>query len=154
MDAFGNAYRTSDAGSFSLKPRAWKPFLYYIDGNGVCHVTPYSADLVGQPVEGVSGKTWLIPCNDDERNQQGIITKRLRSRGYVDTFLIEYIHFLLNRQRYEVKALCTAAELANIPLNWDRFYDVDGKIGLFNEFQYEVNEETGIGEVTIDFYAI
>lgn len=153
MDAFGNAYRTSDAGSFSLKPRAWKPFLYYIK-DGVTHVTPYSDDLVGQPVEGEVGKTWLIPCNDDERNAQGIITKRLRSRGYVDTFLIEYIHFLLNRQRYEIKAQCTAAELSNIPLNWDRFYDVDGKIGLFNEFQYEVNEETGIGEVIIDFFAI
>lgn len=153
MDVFGTFYGISDAGSFSLKPRAWKPFLYYIK-DGVCHVTPYSDDLVGQPVEGEVDKTWLIPCNDDERNAQGIITKRIRSRGYVDTFLIEFIHFLLHRKRYEIKAHCTAAELANIPLHWAEFYDIDGKIGLFNQLQYDVNEETGIGEVTIDYFAL
>lgn len=153
MDVFGTFYGTSGAGSFSLKPRAWKPFLYYIN-NGVCHVTPYSADLEGQPVEGVSGKTWLVPCDADVRNGQGIITKRLRSRGMCDTWMIEFFHFLLNRQRYEVKALCTAAELADIPNRWLNRWDIDGKIGWINQIQYDTNVETGIGEVTIDFYAV
>ena len=153
MDVFGTFYGTSGAGSFSLKPRAWKPFLYYIN-NGVCHVTPYSADLEGQPVEGVSGKTWLVPCDADVRNGQGIITKRLRSRGMCDTWMIEFFHFLLNRQRYEIKALCTAAELADIPNRWLNRWDIDGKIGWINQIQYDTNVETGIGEVTIDFYAV
>ena len=153
MDVFGTFYGTSGAGSFSLKPRAWKPFLYYIN-NGVCHVTPYSANLEGQPVEGVSGKTWLVPCDADVRNEQGIIVKRLRSRGMCDTWMIEFFHFLLNRQRYEVKALCTAAELADIPNRWLRRFDIDGKIGWINQLDYECNAETGIGEVTIDFYAV
>lgn len=153
MDVFGTFYGTSGAGSFSLKPRAWKPFLYYIN-NGVCHVTPYSADLEGQPVEGVSGKTWLVPCDADVRNGQGIITKRLRSRGMCDTWMIEFFHFLLERQRYEIKALCTAAELADIPNRWLNRWDIDGKIGWINQLDYEINEETGIGEVTIDYYAL
>lgn len=153
MDVFGTFYGNSGAGSFSLKPRAWKPFLYYIDDDGRCHVTT-DLTLMGQPVEGVSDKTWLVPCNDDERDAQGVITKRIRSRGMCETWMAEFFWLLLNRQRYEIKALCTAAELAALPHRWLSRFDINGKVGWINQAQYNINEEKGIGEVTIDFFAV
>lgn len=159
MDVFGNAYdfNGTDPGlgsgeTFSLKIRAWKPFLYYID-NGSVVTTPYDPSLEGKAVEGVSGKTWIVPCVVDEYTGN-VLTRRIRSRGLADTFLAELIHFLLNRQRYEIKAFCTAAELADIPNRWLNRWDIDGKIGWINQIQYDTNVETGIGEVTIDFYAV
>ena len=68
--------------------------------------------------------------------------------------MIEFFHFLLHRQRYQVKALCTAAELADIPKRWLNRFEIDGHIGWINQLEYEINEEKGIGEVTIDFFTI
>ena len=157
FDEHGNFLGTSPAGSFSLKPRAWKPFLYYIDRGGNVHITT-DLSLVGQRVyhnqDPQYDYVWMIPCNEDERNAQGIITARRRSRGMCDTWMIEFFHFLLERQRYEVKALCTAAELADIPNNWTRRYSIDGHVGYINKYSYSISDEQGIGKVTIDFYAI
>ena len=162
MDVYGNEYdyngtEEGDGGGerFSLKPRAWKPFLYYIDRDGKVHTTPYDPSLVGKRVNDTPGHDyyWMIPCNDDEYTA-GVLTKKIRTRGFVDSFLAELIHFYLYRQRYEVKALCTAAELADIPNKWIRRFNIDGKIGWMNQIEYNADNEKGIGEVTIDFYAI
>ena len=144
MDAFGNFYGTSGAGSFSLKPRAYKPFRYKYDGSTLLISTkPQEWD-----------DTWLIPCNADERNAQGIITRRIRSRGTCDTWMLEFFLFLLNRQCYEVKALCTAAELADIPNKWLRRWEIDGKIGWINMLEYPASVENGIGEVKMEFFSL
>ena len=155
FDAFGNFIGINPANSFSLKPRAWKPFLYYIDRDGKTHVTT-DLSKVGQRVNDTPGHDyyWMIPCNDDERDEQGIITKRLRSRGMCDTWMIEFFKFLLNRQRYEIEAISTAAELADIPNRWLRRFNIDGKIGWINQYEYSVDELTGIGKVKIDFFAL
>ena len=62
------------------------------------------------------------------------------------------IHFLLHRQRYQVKALCTAAELADIPNHWLERFEIEGKIGWINQIKYDAQVESGIGEVTIDYF--
>lgn len=145
MDVFGNFYGTSAAGSFSLKPRAYKPFRYKYDEGGTLLIST-------KPQEW--DDTWLIPCNADERNAQGIITRRIRSRGTCDTWMIDFFHFLLNRQCYEVKALCTAAELADIPNKWLRRWEIDGKIGWINILEYPASVENGIGEVKMEFFSL
>ena len=150
MDVFGTFYGTSDAGSFSLKPRAWKPFRYkYVTESGQ-QVLKISTN----PKQWENEDGWLIPCIEDERNVQGIITKRIRSRGMCDTWMIEFFHFLLNRQKYYVEALCTAAELADIPNNWLRRWEIDGKVGWINMTTYPINVETGLGKVEMEFYAL
>ena len=145
MDVFGTFLGTSPAGSFSLKPRAYKPFRYCYEGNEL-HIST-------DPKEWDDTK-WLIPCDNDQFDAQGHITARLRSRGMCDTWMIELFEFLLNRQRYEVQALSTAAELADIPNRWTRRFNIDGKIGWINQYEYSVDELTGIGKVTIDFFAL
>lgn len=151
MDVFGTFYGTSDAGSFSLKPRAWKPFRYkYVTESGQ-QVLKISTN----PKQWESEEGWLIPCIEDERDlQTGMITKRIRSRGMCDTWMIEFFRFLLERQRYYVEALCTAAELADIPNKWLRRWEIDGKVGWINILTYPINVQTGLGKVEMEFFAL
>ena len=147
--------KTDQANTFSLKMRAWKPFLYYIDANNATHVTPYDAALLGKPIAEGSPYVWLLPCIDDERNElTGAITKRIRSRGLADVMLPEYIHFLLNRTPYKVKMLCEVAELANIPQHWLRRFIIDGKIVWINKLSYRIAALTGLSEVEMEVYAV
>ena len=153
MDATGRWLgKTSRANTFSLKLRAWKPFVYYIDSQGTTHV---SADmtLLGQPAP-EEGLFWLLPCDDDERNLLGQITKRVRSRGLVDVFLPEYIQFLLSRMPYEVRMLCEVAQLADIPNHWLQRFDIDGKICYINKLSYSMTATAGLSEVKMEVYCI
>ena len=143
-DVKGNFLGTSPAGSFSLKPAAYKPFRYkYVDDELRISTNPKEWD-----------DTWLIPCNDDVRNADGTIAARIRSRGMADTWMSEFFRFLLERQRYQVEALCTAAELADIPNKWLRWWEIDGKVGLINQVEYSNDIENGLSKAKIDFYAI
>lgn len=145
-DVRGRFIGVSESGSFSLKPCAYKPFRYkYVSGQ-----LKISAD----PKQWESEEGWLIPCNDDVRNTDKTIATRIRSRGMRETFMIEFFRFLLYRQRYQIKALCTAAELIDIPNHWLRRWEIDGKVGFINKTEYAADVEKGIGEVTIDFFSM
>ena len=147
--------KTDKANTFSLKIRAYKPFRYkdiYEDNPDFGPVF-VKREISTDPKEW--DDTWLIPCDEDERDAQtGMITCRIRSRGLADVFLPEYIHFLLERQKYYVEALCTAAELADIPNNWLRRWEIDGKVGWINVLTYPIDVQTGLGKVEIEFYAL
>ena len=154
MDQTGMWLGTTDrANTFSLKVRAWKPFLYYIDQDSVQHIT-LDMSLEGQPVAAGSPYTWLIPCAEDERDALGHITRRVRSRGFADVFLSEYIRFLLTRHRYRVTAEVEIAQLADIKNHWRDRYDIDGKICYIDRVKYSIAEGKGIGEVEIDIYSV
>jgi hypothetical protein len=145
-DVLGRFLGTDPAGSFSLKPRAWKPFRYKYDGSTLLIST--------NPKQWETEDGWLIPCVEDERDQQGNITARIRSRGMCDTWMIEFFHFLLERQKYYVEALCTAAELADIPNKWLRRWEIDGKVGWINMMTYPIDVEKGLGKVEMEFFAL
>ena len=148
-DEHANFIGTNPATSFSLKPRAYKPFRYkykVVDGEQVLVISTDPKEW-GDP-------SWLIPCNDDVRDSAGNIVKRLRSRGMCDTWMIDHFYFLLNRQKYYIEALCTAAELADIPNKWLRTWEIDGKIGWLNILTYPVDVQKGIGKVEIEFFAL
>lgn len=152
-DEHGNFIGNNPQTSFSLKPRAWKPFLYCVYPDGIIGITT-DLSLLGTSAMKDRWVPWLIPCDDDQRDQQGVITGRIRSRGMCDTWMIEFFRFLLERQKYYVEALCTAAELADIPNKWLRRWEIDGKVGWINIMTYPVNTETGLGKVEIEFFAL
>jgi hypothetical protein len=152
-DEHGNFIGNNPQTSFSLKPRAWKPFLYCVYPDGTIGITT-DLSLLGTSAMKDRWVPWLIPCNDDQRDQQGNITGRIRSRGMCDTWMIEFFRFLLERQKYYVEALCTAAELADIPNKWLRWWEIDGKVGLINQVEYSNDIENGLSKAKIDFYAI
>jgi len=156
MDQFGNTFDyngtpsdgsdNGDGGGerFSLKIRSYKPFLYYQDANGKTHVTS-DMSLLGKPVEGVSGKTWLIPSD---------ASKSVRLRGLADTFMAEYIHFLLERTALRLHCLATPAVMLDIPNHWHSRFRIGPYLGYIDKLSYDINAKTGLGEVTIDLFAI
>ena len=143
MDQFGNVY---DYGGerFSLKIRSWKPFLYYIDASGKTIITN-DLSLIGKPVDGVSGKTWLMPCNSDDA---------IARRGLADVFMSEFIHFLLNRTKLRLHCLAEPAVLLDIPNHWHSRFRIGNYVGYIDKLNYDIDTEKGVGEVTIDFFAI
>ena len=151
MDQYGTVYDYNgispglgDGERFSLKIRSWKPFLYYIDASNKTIVTS-DLSLAGKPVDGVSGKTWLIPSIED---------KSVRLRGLADTFMAEYIYFLLNRRKLRIHCLVEPSVLVDIPNHWYRRFRIGDQTGYIDKYNYSISAETGIGEVTIDFFAI
>jgi len=152
MDVFGNAYdyngtQPGDGGGehFSLKIRAYKPFRYKIvDG-----VTQFS----NNPAEWENDPTWLIPCVADQY-ADGVLTKRIRSRGLADTFLAELIHFYLHRRKLRYKMLTTVAQVADIKNHWLEWWNIDGKVGLLDTVSCNINADTGIGTVTVDMFTM
>ena len=139
----------------SLKIRAWKPFLFYIDDAGKTHLT-YDLSLAGQQVEGVSGKTWLIPCLSDEVSMEDPtkIVRRIKSRGLADTMMSEIIHFLLHKQPLQIKMEMTAAELCDIPNHWHERVQVGDMIGFIDDVEWSASMQNGLSDVTMKFYYI
>lgn len=160
MDQYGTQYDYNgtqegigDGERFSLKIRSWKPFLYYNDSSGKTHVTS-DLSLEGKPVEGVSGKTWLKPCNADEKDTSGKIIKRIATRGLADVFMAEVIHFFLKRRKLRIHLLAEAAALVDIPNHWRRRFRIGDNVGYIDKINYSISAESGIGEVTIDLFEI
>lgn len=152
MDQLGNGYDYNgvlpgDGGGerFSLKIRAYKPFVYkVIDGRTVIK------DANDPEVD----STWNIPCNADQYDEHGQLLTKVRSRGLYDTFMAEYGHFLLHRKKYKIEALPDAAELIDIPNHWFNYYVINGLVGLIDKINYRVSATGGIENVIITFYAI
>ena len=78
----------------------------------------------------------------------------VRMRGLADTLMPEYIHFLLNRKKYKIRMLCSAAALIDIPRHWYERFEIGDKIGWINKVHYQVSVENGVGVVEIEFFAV
>ena len=109
---------------FSLKPRAYK-----------------------QPA-------WAsAPLCDADRYEDGELI-RIQSRGYVDTFLKEFVYFLLNRKKFRIRCTATVAQIADIPNHWKEWWVIDGKKCLINKVNADVTNKDGMGEVELEVYSI
>lgn len=152
MDQMGNGYdyngtQPGDGGGerFSLKIRAYKPFVYkVIDGRTVIK------DANDPDVD----STWSIPCDNDIMDQQGNVIQKVRTRGLYDSFMSELGHFLINRKKYRIEALVTAAQLVDITNHWRNRYRINGKTGWIDKIKYNISAMRGINNVVIDFYSI
>lgn len=78
----------------------------------------------------------------------------VKNRGYVDVFLIDYIHFILNRKRYYIKCLTSVAQVADIQNHWKEWWNIDGKKCLINKVNADVSAKEGMGEVELEVFAI
>lgn len=159
MDQFGNGYDYNGQGPngtdngdgggerFSLKIRACKPFLYYTEGTGSSAKTHVTSDLSleGKYVSGNSGPKWLAPCSSNAA---------VMRRGLADTFLAELIWFWLNAKKLRIHLLAEPAALIDIPNHWDNRFQIGKYVGYIDKVNYSVDVLNGLGEVTVDFYAV
>lgn len=137
---------------FSLQIRSFASFVYYIDGTGKLHINR-DMSLAGEKVEHAEQYTWLIPCNDDIRDEQGVIENKIRSRGLYDTFLRPHARFLLGRKLFKVEVLATVAQLLDIRNHWSDKYVIDGKVGFINAVKYSISRATGVSKAELEFYS-
>lgn len=93
-----------------------------------------------------------ILCNDDERDQEGNVLRKVRSRGLFDTFLSDHAHFLMNRKKYEIQFTCQVADLANI--QWDRRYRIGDLVFWWNKLNYTLSVSSGLGVVTAEVFTL
>lgn len=81
-------------------------------------------------------------------------TSTLMRRGLYDTFMSEYIHFLLNRKKIVLRVLCEVAELVDIPNNWGKRYEVGNLVGWINRVKTHISNSDGLDEVEIEMYVL
>lgn len=93
-----------------------------------------------------------ILCNDDERDENGNITRKVRSRGLFDTFMSEYAHFCLDRKKLGVEFYCSVSELLNI--QWGKRYQIGDLIFWWNKLSYSISVKDGLGLVTAEIYML
>lgn len=86
-------------------------------------------------------------CNADTNH----IDQKIQTRGLYDTFLMEYAHFIVHRNRYTVKMQMTVAQLIDIKNHWKHRFRINGKVGYINEIKAEIKQSTGLQEAEIDF---
>ena len=81
-------------------------------------------------------------------------TPSVKNRGYVDTFLIDYIYFILHRKRFYVKCLASVAQIVDIQNHWKEWWNIDGKKCLIDKVNAQVTARDGLGEVELEVFAI
>lgn len=137
IDQFGNDYDYNgklegigDDERFSLKIRAFKnPDWAEKKGISLCDADTIDPDTMK-------------------------VTRKVKSRGLFDSFLSEYAHFVMNRKKFKVKALVSAAQLADISNHWKSRWNINGKIGYINKVTYSLSVDRGVEDVEIEFFSM
>jgi hypothetical protein len=93
-----------------------------------------------------------ILCNDDERDEDGNLIRKVRSRGLFDTFMSEYAQFCLDRKKIGIEFYCTVSDLLNI--QWGKRYQIGDLIFWWNKLTYSITAKSGLGLVTAEIYVL
>lgn len=149
-DGCGNYKWRTTAGDYTMNPDSIDNWGNDYDYNGT-NIEGIGDDerfsLKIQAYKEVNGQ---ILCNADEVDKDGNITRKVRSRGLKDTFMSEYIHWVMNRKLVEIKFRCEAAQLVGI--QWDKRYRIGEYVFFWNKLNYTATAKDGIGVVTAQVY--
>ena len=148
-DGCGNYKWRTTAGDYTMNPDCidnWgNDYDYNGTSDGIGDDERFSLKI--QAYKEVNGQ---ILCNADEVDKDGNITRKVRSRGLKDTFMSEYIHWLMNRKLVEIKFRCEPSQLANI--QWRKRYRIEDYVFYWNKINYTVTAKDGLGVVTAQVY--
>ena len=148
-DGCGNYKWRTTAGDYTMNPDCidnWgNDYDYNGTSSGIGDDERFSLKI--QAYKEVNGQ---ILCNADEVDKDGNITRKVRSRGLKDTFMSEYIHWLMNRKLVEIKFRCEAAQLVGI--QWNKRYRIGEYVFFWNKLNYTATAKDGIGVVTAQVY--
>ena len=93
-------------------------------------------------------------CDPDEKDTDGNVTTKIRSRGLFDTFILPYAYFLLNRKKYIIRCSASVAQIADIPNHWKTWWNIGGVKCLIDKVNTTITAKEGIGEVELTVYAL
>ena len=138
-DGFGNSKWRTKSGDYVLNTDSIDPYgvEYSIENEECFSLKP---------------RAWVQPEWADA--PLVVNTPSVKNRGYVDTFLIDYIYFILHRKRFYVKCLATVAQIADIQNHWKEWWNINGKKCLIDKVNAEVTARDGLGEVELEVFAI
>ena len=145
-DGFGNSKWRTKSGDYALTTDTIDPYGNEYDYNG--------------PEEGIGDeerfslkpRAWVQPEWADA--PLVVNTPSVKNRGYVDTFLIDYIYFILHRKRFYVKCLASVAQIVDIQNHWKEWWNIDGKKCLIDKVNAQVTARDGLGEVELEVFAL
>lgn len=150
-DGHGNSKWRTVAGKYAMSSDSMDNWGSQYDYNGT-QAGIGEDERFSLKIRSYIEKDGKILCNDDQRDEEGNIETKVRTRGLYDTFMSEYAHFLLNRKKLQVKFRCEVAELTNI--QWGKRYNIGGYIGWINKLSYTISAEEGLGVVTAELYQL
>ena len=154
-DGFGNSRWCRVPGEYALTSDSMDLYGRQFDYNGTT-----SGDGGGErfalKIRAYQQPKWASEplVVDDEKDQQGNIIKKIRTRGLYDSFLSEYGHFLLHRKKFVVKARATVAQLLDITNHWKQRYRIKGQVGWIGGLKYDLTKSEGVKNVEIEFYSL
>ena len=138
-DGFGNSKWRTKSGDYALTTDSIDPYgVEYIIENEECF--------------SLKPRAWVQPEWADA--PLVVNTPSVKNRGYVDTFLIDYIYFILHRKRFYVKCLASVAQIVDIQNHWKEWWNINGKKCLIDKVNAEVTARDGLGEVELEVFAI
>ena len=105
-DGFGNSKWRTKAGDYALTTDSIDPYGVEYDYNGIEPGNGNEERFSLKP------RAWVQPEWADA--PLVVNTPSVKNRGYVDVFLVDYIHFLLNRKKYYIECLASVAQIADI----------------------------------------
>ena len=145
-DGFGNSKWRTKAGDYALTTDSIDPYGVEYDYKGI------EPGIGNDERFSLKPRAWVQP---EWADAPLVINKpSVKNRGYVDVFLIDYIHFILNRKRYYIKCLASVAQVADIQNHWKEWWNIDGKKCLINKVNADVSAKEGMGEVELEVFAI
>lgn len=150
-DGHGNSKWRTVAGKYAMSSDSMDNWGSQYDYNGT-QTGIGDDERFSLKIRSYIEKDGNILCNEDQRDEEGNIETKVRTRGLYDTFMSEYAHFLLNRKKLQVKFRCEVADLANI--QWGKRYNIGGYIGWINKLSYTISAEEGLGVVTAELYQL
>lgn len=146
-DGFGNSRWRTKSGDYAMTTDTIDPYGVEYDYNGG------DEEGIGDEERfSLKPRAWVQPEWAD--TPLVVNTPSVKNRGYVDTFLIDYIYFILHRKRFYVKCLATVAQIVDIQNHWKEWWNIDGKKCLINKVNAEVTARDGLGEVELEVFAI
>lgn len=148
-DGCGNYKWRVTAGDYTMNPDCidnWgSDYDYNGTSSGIGDDERFSLKI--QAYKEVDGQ---ILCNADEVDNAGNITRKVRSRGLKDSFMSEYIHWLMHRKLVEIQFRCEAAQLVDI--QWGKRYRIGEYVFFWNKLNYTATDKHGLGIVTAQVY--
>lgn len=145
-DGFGNSKWRTKAGEYALTTDSIDPYGNEYDYNGV------ESGIGDEERFSLKPRAWVQPEWADA--PLVVNTPSVKNRGYVDVFLVDYIHFLLNRKKYYIECLASVAQIADIQNHWKEWWSIDGKKCLINKINADVSAQDGLGKIEMEVYAM